>query len=126
MTLRVLPCGERAVLVELDDLDHVLGLQRALAAATPPGVQEWVPAARTVLVRFDPSVTTPARLADALAALPPSSAAMVTGPLVELEVRYDGADLAGVAAFAGCDADEVVARHVAPTYTVAFCGFTPS
>ena len=61
MTLRVLPYGERAVLVELPDLDRVLALARALAAAPPDGVEEWVPAARTVLVRFDPARTAPDR-----------------------------------------------------------------
>ena len=51
MTVRLLPCGRRAVLVELDD---VLGFQAALTRLTLAGVEELVPAARTLLVRFDP------------------------------------------------------------------------
>jgi KipI family sensor histidine kinase inhibitor len=42
-----------------------------------------------------------------------------------LEVRYDGEDLAFVAANAKIAVDEVIARHTAPTYTVAFLGFAP-
>ena len=131
MTARVLPYGERAVLVELPDLDRVLALARALAACPPDGVEEWVPAARTVLVRFDPARTSPDRILDALADLPPAAAdaddaadAGGARPL-ELAVVYDGADLDDVAALTGLSPAQVVARHEAPTYTVAFGGFTP-
>jgi KipI family sensor histidine kinase inhibitor len=40
-------------------------------------------------------------------------------------VRYDGEDLAEVAALWGCDAAEVVRRHTDERWTVAFCGFAP-
>ena len=53
MTLR--PFGERAVLVEAATLAEVLTLRDALAASAPDGVTDLVPAARTVLVRIDPS-----------------------------------------------------------------------
>ena len=123
--MRVVPYGERAVLAEPGDLDGVLALQRALAATALDGVEEWVPAATTVLVRFDPSRTSVARLTDALRALPPVEATAVVGALVDVPVVYDGADLDDVAALAGCSRGDVIARHTAPTYTVAFCGFTP-
>ncbi|VTR78622.1 KipI antagonist [Cellulomonas hominis] len=42
-----------------------------------------------------------------------------------LPVRYDGADLAEVARTTGLDEAEVVRRHGAATYTVAFGGFMP-
>jgi 5-oxoprolinase (ATP-hydrolysing) subunit B len=123
--MRVLPYGERAVLAEPGDLDAVLSLQRSLGAAPPAGVEEWVPAATTVLVRFDPSRTTTALVIDALRALPPVDAIASTASTVDLPVVYDGADLDDVAALVGRAHGEVVARHTAPTYTVAFCGFTP-
>jgi len=63
MTVRLLPCGRRAVLVEPDD---VLGFQAALTQSPPDGVVELVPAARTLLVRFDPSVTNAERLSAVL------------------------------------------------------------
>lgn len=45
--------------------------------------------------------------------------------VVVLPVRYDGADLAEVARATGLPEDEVVRRHAAGTYTVAFGGFMP-
>jgi len=48
--MRILPSGDRALLVELDDLDEVLGYYAALAADPPAEVVDIVPAARTVLV----------------------------------------------------------------------------
>ena len=56
MSRRLLPSGERAVLVECDDLDEVLALHDALVADRRAGVVELVPAARTVLVAVDPDV----------------------------------------------------------------------
>lgn len=125
MTRRVLPYGERAVLVEVDDGDEAMALHAALAAADVAGVTELVPAARTVLVRFDPSRVQPGPLAAAIAALAAPPPADTVGPLVTVEVVYDGTDLAEVAASTGLTVDDVVARHQAPTYRVAFCGFTP-
>ena len=42
-----------------------------------------------------------------------------------IPVRYDGQDLDEVAQLLGVDADELVARHQAATWTVAFTGFAP-
>ena len=40
-------------------------------------------------------------------------------------MTYDGPDLAEVARACGVSPEEVVRRHVAATYTVAFLGFAP-
>jgi KipI family sensor histidine kinase inhibitor len=108
--------GDRAALIETDD---VLGLR--LAALALPGVEEVIPAARTVLIRFDPARFDQSRLAT-LTPVRTDAAATAT---VEIPVRYDGVDLDLVAATAGCSIADVIARHVAPLYTVAFCGFSP-
>lgn len=117
--MKVLPYGDRAVLLEDGDPLRTAGALRPL-----PGVDEVVPGARTVLVRFDPALTS----ADALAAAaerPVSSAAAGSGPLVDIAVRYDGPDLADVAAETGLAVEEVIARHSGGEYRVAFCGFSP-
>ncbi len=49
----------------------------------------------------------------------------VSGPLVEIPVVYDGADLEDVAERWGTDADGVVARHTELEFVSAFCGFSP-
>ncbi len=44
---------------------------------------------------------------------------------LEVPVTYDGPDLAEVASLVGLSVEEVVRRHLAPTYTVGFLGFSP-
>jgi KipI family sensor histidine kinase inhibitor len=122
MTVRLLPCGRRAVLVEVDD---VLGYQAALTQAPPDGVDELVPAARTLLVRFDPAVTDAGRLGALLRQVSPVDSRVTEAAEVVIPVVYDGEDLAEVASETGLSVSEVVARHSAGAYVSAFCGFAP-
>jgi KipI family sensor histidine kinase inhibitor len=122
---RFLRCGREAVLVEVDDLDQALSLYAALRAAGLPGVLDLVTAARTVLIRLDPAVTSPAALRAAAAQLRPGGARPAATGTVEIPVRYDGPDLGDVAAHLGVTPDEVVALHTDSPWTVAFAGFSP-
>ncbi|MEP6851558.1 MAG: allophanate hydrolase subunit 1 [bacterium] len=123
--MRVLPCGERAVLLEVDDLPAVLSLAAALRADPVPGTVDLVPAARTVLVRTEPAVDVDAvRAHVARLTLGPADAGP-PGPLVTVDVDYDGADLAAVAAACHLSPEEVVAAHAGREWTVAFLGFAP-
>jgi 5-oxoprolinase (ATP-hydrolysing) subunit B len=119
--MRVLPYGDRAVLVEVDG-PPVRWRAGLLGIA---GVDEVVPAARTVLVRFDPRVIGAAELAAAIQTRTADGSAPRSGPVVTIPVNYDGPDLDAVAILVGCSAEEVVARHTSGDYTVAFCGFAP-
>lgn len=123
--VRVMPYGDRALLVELDGLDDVLALHATLREQLPAGVTELVPAARTLLVMFEPKTTTAQRLVDDISGRPIGPRVAPRAPLVEIPVVYDGADLADVAAQTGFSAPEVIARHSRPTYVVAFNGFAP-
>jgi KipI family sensor histidine kinase inhibitor len=124
--VRVRPAGERGLLVEVEELETVHRLHAALRELDPPGVVELVPAYRTVLIVAEPDR---AGVLDELATalpeleLPPAEA--VAGETVEVPVRYDGEDLPEVARLTGLEAEEVVRRHTAPEYTVAFLGFSP-
>jgi KipI family sensor histidine kinase inhibitor len=126
---RLLPYGHSAVLVELAAAGDVLPVRDALVAQAHPAVVAVVPAARTVLVQFDPdaaALTELRALIERCASAPASSAsARQPEPAVELAVRYDGADLELVASTCGLTVDEVIRRHCAADYTVQFCGFTP-
>ena len=123
MSLRLLPYGDRAVLVEVADPSAMIGLGDA--AGRVAGVLETVPAARTLLVRFDPLVTSAAALRAALECHDADPPGDPPGESLALPVHYDGPDLAGVADEVGISVDELVRRHAGADYTVAFCGFAP-
>jgi KipI family sensor histidine kinase inhibitor len=124
--VRLRPVGERGLLVEVEELETVHRLHAALRALDRPGVVELVPGYRTLLLVAQQGR---AQVLDELAAdlpeleLPDADA--VAGEPVEIPVRYDGEDLPEVARLTGLDAEEVVRRHTAPEYTVAFLGFSP-
>ncbi|MEU9197140.1 5-oxoprolinase subunit PxpB [Streptomyces hundungensis] len=123
---RVLPDGDHALLVELDSGEAAGALHAELvrrrAAGTLPPVREIVPAARTVLLD---GVDDPPALAAQLTTwdIPPlESGAEET---VEIPVRYDGPDLADVAARWRVSEREAVRIHSSAEFRVAFCGFAP-
>lgn len=120
----LLPSGSRGLLVQLGDLDEVLALYAALLDDPLPGVVEVVPAAQTILLVTEPG-TSPEEVGRRVRAVTPKAGERAEGDLVEVPVVYDGEDLDDVAGLLGCDRDEVVRRHTASTWTVAFCGFAP-
>jgi 5-oxoprolinase (ATP-hydrolysing) subunit B len=134
-TTRVLAAGSTALLVCLDDPEHVTGLYHDLLADPPEGFIEAIPAAETVMVVFDPARTAAAALGAKLRAAAQRAStnthsideanarqnlAVVTVPVV-----YDGPDLDGTARRTGLSVEEVVLRHTTGEYVVAFCGFAP-
>ncbi|MFI6515894.1 allophanate hydrolase subunit 1 [Spirillospora sp. NPDC050679] len=122
--MRILPAGDTGLLVELPDLDTMLGLYSALADRPPPGVADLVPAARTLLIRLGDGADT-AAVAAAVRAARPARAAARTAGTVEVPVRYDGDDLAETARLTGLAPAEVVAAHTGTPWRVAFIGFAP-
>ena len=120
--MRILPSGDHALLVELDDLEQVLGYYTALTASPPADVVDIVPAARTVMVSTEGPLDA---LARALRAVEPRAGDRAAGELLEIPVVYDGEDLQDVADLLGCSPAEVVTRHTRDDWTVAFCGFAP-
>ncbi len=123
--IRFLPAGTGGLLVELDDLARTLTLLDALKANLPEGIIDLVPAARTLLVRFDNSVTDHRAIVRAVSGVDLSSQTVRTGESFEIPVVYDGEDLEEVAALLGWTIEEVIRRHTAATYIVAFTGFAP-
>ena len=140
MAARVLPCGERALLVEVGSLADVLALHHELwEVARPAGLVDAVPGARTLLL----VVATPARLTTVSATLagllrdpprpdvvdpsrtPGTTARGATPGVVEIAVRYDGPDLDEVARLTGLSPAEVVAAHTGTPWQVGFGGFAP-
>ncbi len=117
----LLRAGDRGWLLDLADNVAALRVARRLGAELPELV-EVVLGHRTVLAVGDVA-------RDTLRATAERAFADQLEPIdvkdVEIPVRYDGPDLDEVARLTGFAAEEVVARHAAPTYTVAFLGFAP-
>jgi KipI family sensor histidine kinase inhibitor len=113
-------CGEDAALLDCDSLDQMRAAHATVLAARPPGVADLVPGARSLLVVGGVAAVR-ALLEDADLAHPPSAEPRE----VTLDVRYDGEDLALIAADAGVSPDAVVELHTQAGYTVAFTGFAP-
>ncbi|KHJ74292.1 5-oxoprolinase subunit B family protein [Rhodococcus sp. Chr-9] len=123
--MKILRAGDNALLAEFDSLDEVLAHFRALDRERPRGVVDLVPAARTLLVCFDPSETGAQVVHKWVTTTPPVSGDDVDIEEVTLEVRYDGVDLEEVGELTGLGADGVIAAHTGSLWTVAFGGFAP-
>ena len=133
---RITPEGDAALVIRFGEVStpESVGLSHAanmrLLTADIPGVTDVAPAYCTVMVCYDPLVTTYAELCSqvglALHGVTPRAADR--GRLVEVPVCYEGAfapDLADVAAHARMTPAEVVAAHAAGTYLVCMLGFLP-
>lgn len=125
--LRLLPMGDRAVLAEVAGLAEATALREALARSVPRGVVDIVPAARTVLVQFDPGVLSVAAARAWIRAAHDEGGSASPGPavVVELPIVYDGPDLDETARMLGMGAEALAARHAGAAWSVAFGGFAP-
>ena len=114
--MKLLPCGDRAVLIDCASLDEAQGWFAALHDEV-----DAVLGARTVLLRGEPSALR--ELVDR--SEPRDIAPVEPGDAIEIPVTYDGPDLADVASHTGLSEEEVVAAHTDRPWTVAFGGFAP-
>ncbi|HMO47131.1 MAG TPA: 5-oxoprolinase/urea amidolyase family protein [Rubrivivax sp.] len=129
--MRILPASDQALLLELQDLRETLALFQAWQREPLAGVDEIVPAARTLLVAYRPSAVSAGRVAAHAQQLHRALARQTaggpgaTGRLVQIPVRYDGEDLEVVAELLGIGVAELIERHTGGEYQAAFAGFAP-
>jgi KipI family sensor histidine kinase inhibitor len=132
-SLRLLPMGDAALLLETDDIDAVLAIAAVLAPLAEAGDGVWadvddlVPAARTLLVVARPTTDLDA-LGRAVVGAARRAALATTSAdqrVTEIAARYDGPDLEEVARLTGLTPDEVVAAHTGTAWRVGFGGFAP-
>jgi KipI family sensor histidine kinase inhibitor len=123
--MKVLPFGDAALLVELDDLDGVLALAAAVRGQRFDGVLDVVPAARTVLLVTEPGTPLDPLAARVTSLSPTPSADTAEAEAVEIAVVYDGPDLAEVARLTGLSERDVVEAHTGTPWRIAFGGFAP-
>lgn len=123
--MKILSCGEHALLIELADERAAMATHRALLDAKLPGVLEIVPAERTVLVMVVPGGAELMDLAQRLSTMSSRGVANAERGQIELEVTYDGPDLDFACEFIGMEAGDLVDWHCSQVWSVAFCGFAP-
>lgn len=131
--MRLLPYGDRGLLVELADTASVVAVAE-LVRAHPLAAEllaDVVPGARTVLVVARPGVAVgrlgvvvPDEMVVAEAMSQPIRPVRAEEPTT-IPVVYDGPDLAAVATLTGMSEREVVAAHTGTPWRVAFGGFAP-
>ena len=135
MKVRFLSAGDRALVVEFGDRvdralsDDVLRLDASLRSSGVPGVVETVPTFRSLMVHYDPLVTSRAELEQAIAALLDRRSGLCRdATLWRVPVCYEGEfapDLAEVARLTELTPREVVGLHSAVRYHVYMLGFLP-
>ena len=128
MSVRVLPAGDAALLIELDSLDAAVALTQRVRAAELPAVIDLVPAARTLLVQTAGGTDLSAigrAVLELAADLPTQAPEATASDALVIEVSYDGPDLAAVAEAAGLDRSGVVRAHTETLWRAAFIGFAP-
>jgi inhibitor of KinA len=133
---RIASAGDAALVLELPPrIDPAINNRATAVANTLRSrwgsiLRDVVVGYCTVTVYFDPLRIDARWLASELeaAASQTMDTGDVAGALIEVPVCYDdelGPDLAEVAAFGGCSAEEAIALHADNTYRVYMVGFIP-
>lgn len=131
---RIEPCGDRAFLMRFGDQPHpalsrrIAALRHRLMRAGPAGLDDAVPGFVTLLVLYDPDVTTADTLAGIARALLPGAQDAAAARTWTVPVCYDAplaTDLEDVARALALSTAQVVDLHAAPVYTVYLVGFSP-
>lgn len=127
--LRILPAGDRSVLVAPDEHADLVAFIDLLRRELPVGVHDVLPAAQTVLVTM--TDTADARAVEEQlrqlfrSAQGANSVESEPDAVRHIPVRYDGPDLESVAAQLGISVRELIAAHTRAVWRCSFLGFAP-
>ncbi len=130
------PAGDLALVVELGDAisteinRKVRSLTDALEEGSIPGVFDFLPTYRSVLVYYDPLIVTAGEVRDGIKRLLESAEVTDTDTrhIVHIPTLYGGdmgPDIAFVAEHNGIDEQEVIRIHSGADYLVYMMGFSP-
>jgi inhibitor of KinA len=134
--VRIAAAGDSALVLELPSRidpainDHASAVATTLLTRWATILRDVVVGYCTVTVYFDPLHIDARWLESEMEAAAAQTVGgdIVPGALVDVPVCYEedlAPDLADVAAFGGCSAEEVIALHAAATYRVYMVGFIP-
>jgi len=133
---RFLPGGDRALFVEFGDtIDPELNrrvkqLMLTIQGAELPELVEMVPTYRSLLVYYDPHLTSPEELRAKLKILTEKSEAgeFPNPKVTEIPTAYGGeygCDLEFVAEYNGLSPEEIIRFHAGKAYLIYMLGFIP-
>lgn len=135
MSVRFLPSGDTAVVVEFGDRiardlsDRVLQLSAQVRASNVPGVVETVPTFRSLMVHYDPLATASATLIAAIENLLDSNRsetkAVKRWRIPACYALSHAPDLEEVAQRTGLGPEEVVRLHGGTDFHIYMIGFVP-
>jgi KipI family sensor histidine kinase inhibitor len=134
--LRILPTGDRALMVELgNEIDEhinarLMGLIRTLSNERIKGIEEFVPSFCSVLIHYNPAVLSYQEMTQIVkkAFKAPFQEGTHHKRTVKIPVCYDapfGPDIEYVASHAGISVSEVIKIHTSVPYLVYMLGFQP-
>jgi KipI family sensor histidine kinase inhibitor len=130
------PMGDRSFLVELgDEISPGVNLSvqelfTGLDKQKSQGILELVPSYRSLMVIYDPLLTTSSDVKNTIVEVFEQIARsqLKEQSIKKIPVVYGGdhgPDLEGVAEYHNLTAEEIVQFHIQPTYRVYMIGFTP-
>ena len=134
--VKFMPSGDRAMVVEFGNAidtrinDQVHTLARRIEEEQIPGIVELVPTFRSLMVYYDPFLTSYAKLKAVLE----NSGEIGAGSgekkkrILKIPCCYGarfGQDLADMEAYTGLDRDEIIAIHSSVDYKIYMMGFLP-
>jgi len=129
---QIAAAGDRALLVTISRtidptiLGEVLSLDRALHDRPPHGLIGTVMAYASLLCNYDPAVTDGGHLASEMRTFEGRlDSSLPARSVIDVPTRYDGPDLAEVAAKINLAAAAVVELHAGREYLVYCVGFAP-
>ncbi|AOM42084.1 5-oxoprolinase/urea amidolyase family protein [Xenorhabdus hominickii] len=123
--MHFLPVNCNTIMVELSGLAETLALLDSLNMSPILGIEEIIPAAKTLMIRFRPTKISTRQLVAEISSRDLQERGYAMGKRIEIPVHYNGDDLALVAEILGCTVQEVIHQHTENEYTVAFTGFAP-
>lgn len=116
--------GDRAVLVDLPDLETVMIWHSALKSSPLPGQADVIAAARTILIVANSAIAAHTIITRLRNFTPTANATRSIGEQT-IDVVYSGDDLTAVADTQGISTDALIDWHTGTTWVAAFGGFAP-
>ena len=122
---RLMSYGDDALLIDFKtELGPALAMYVAQLRETKL-FSDVIPAYRSITVQFNPEDVSEARVREVITTALANPIALPPGPVIEVPVYYNGADLRSAAKTLGLTPKALITAHSAPTYDVAFLGFLP-